>query len=175
MEKLMKCISSISVFMTIAFVYLYQSISNEIIFSLIITFATISYHFIIRLIVGGMFTFIMKNKADYTKPWFRVSDKELNFYKIIKVKKWKNKMPTYNKDTFDIKKHTWDEIVQATCQSELVHETNVVVSFFPIIAGVWLGAIEVFVITSVLSAVFDLLFVFMQRFNRSRILKMLRK
>ena len=107
MEKIMKKISIISIVLTIAFYFLYQSISNKIVFSLIITFATISYHFVIRLIVGGMFSFIMKNKADYTKPWFRVSDKELNFYKKINVKKWKNKMPTYNKDTFDIKKHTF--------------------------------------------------------------------
>ena len=175
MEKIMKKISIISIVLTIAFYCLYQSISNEIVFSLIITFATISYHFVIRLMVGGAFGFWMKNKADYRKSWFCVSDKELNFYKKINVKKWKKKMPTYNKDTFDIKKHTWDEIVQATCQSELVHEVYVVVSFFPIIAGVWVGAIEVFVITSALSAMFDLLFVFMQRFNRSRILKVLRK
>ena len=36
---------------------------------------------------------------------------------------------------------------------------------------IWVGAFEVFLVTSILSAGFDLLFVFMQRFNRSRILK----
>lgn len=81
-------------------------------------------------------------------------------------------MPTYSKDTFDVSRHSWDEIIQATCQSELVHETNVILSFIPVVGSIWVGAFEVFLITSILSAAYDLLFVFMQRFNRSRILKM---
>ena len=81
-------------------------------------------------------------------------------------------MPTYDADLFDISKHSWDEIAQAMCQSELVHETNVILSFLPIMASVWFGALGVFIITSIMSAVFDLMFVFMQRFNRTRILKL---
>lgn len=81
-------------------------------------------------------------------------------------------MPTFNMDVFDVSKHSWEEVIQATCQSELVHETNFVLSFLPIVEAVWFGAFEVFLITSVLGAVFDLMFVFMQRFNRMRILKM---
>lgn len=84
-------------------------------------------------------------------------------------------MPTYDRDTFDTLKHSWDEIVQATCQSELVHEVNVVLSFLPLIASVLFGEFYVFLITSILSALFDLMFVFMQRFNRARILKMQEK
>lgn len=175
MAKIMKIISVISFIMTTAFVLLYQIVTNNVIFSLIITFATITYHFVIRLMAGGLINFFMKNKADYTKKWFQVSVAELKFYQIIKVKKWKNKMPTYSKDTFDVSKHSWDEIIQATCQSELVHETNVILSFIPIAASVWVGAFEVFLITSILSAAFDLLFVFMQRFNRSRMLRMNRR
>ena len=81
-------------------------------------------------------------------------------------------MPTFDPKAFDASNRTWDQIAQATCQSELVHEVNVVLSFLPIIASIWFGEIWVFVSTSVLSAIFDLLFVFMQRFNRHRILKL---
>lgn len=163
---------SISTFLqTLCFCLLYQVTNQKICFSLAIISGTIAYHFIIRLIIGTVFHLIMKNRADYSKKWYRVSDFEMKLYRKIKVKKWKNKMPTYDMDTFDVSKHSWDEIIQATCQAELVHETNVIFSFFPIIASVWFGAFAVFVITSILSAIFDLLFVFMQRFNRSRILK----
>ena len=93
----------------------------------------------------------------------------------MNVKKWKNKMPTYDKDMFDISRHSWGEIVQATCQSELVHEANVVLSFLPLVASVWFDEFYVFFITSILSAIFDMMFVFMQRFNRARILKMQEK
>ena len=81
-------------------------------------------------------------------------------------------MPTYNPDTFSNKTHTWDEIAQAMCQSELVHKTNIVLSFVPLVASVRFGAFSVFLITSICSAAFDLLFVIMQRYNRSRIVKM---
>ncbi len=172
MAKTMKKTAVISLFLTIVFCILYRVTSNGVIFSLVITFGTIAYHFIIRLMAGDVINLVMKNQADYTKKWYHVSASEMKLYQKLKVKKWKNKMPTYDMDVFDIKKHSLDEIIQATCQSELVHETNVILSFLPIIASVWFGAFWVFLITSVLSAIFDLMFVFMQRFNRTRILKM---
>lgn len=175
MAKRMKIIAIVSFSMTLCLSFLYDIISNDIVFSLAITSGTIAYHFIARLLVGSMVNLVMKNQADYTKKWYQVSATEMKLYQKLKVKQWKNKMPTYDKDTFDISKHSWDEIIQATCQSELVHEINAVISFVPILAAVWFGAFWVFFITSILSAMFDLLFVFMQRFNRARILKINRR
>ena len=68
-----------------------------------------------------------------------------------------------------VKTHTWDEIAQAMCQAELVHETIVILSFLPILAGIRFGAYPVFIITSVLAAAFDMMFVIMQRYNGPRI------
>ena len=89
----------------------------------------------------------------------------------MKVKTWKDRMPSYNPEIFSNKKHTWDEIAQSMCQSELVHETNIILSFIPLIASIYFGSFYVFLITSVCGAVFDLLFVIMQRYNRPRIVK----
>jgi len=175
MANIMKKTAVIALVLTLAFCLLYGVSNNSVIFSLAITSGTIAYHFIARLLVGWSINLLMKNQADYTKKWYQVSATEMKLYQRLKVKQWKNKMPTYDKDTFDISKHSWDEIIQATCQSELVHEINVVISFVPIIASVWFGAFWVFFITSTLSAVFDLLFVFMQRFNRARIMKINRR
>ncbi|MBR4092558.1 MAG: hypothetical protein IKK32_01650 [Oscillospiraceae bacterium] len=172
MAKTMKFIALTTALMTIIFALLYKFTDRDILLTFAITFGTIAYHFIMRLIIGGIIDLIMKNKADYTKRWYRVGETEMKFYKKIGVKKWKNKMPTYNNDFFDTNKHSWDEIIGATCQSELVHEIIIVFSFLPIIATVWFGAFWVFVITSVCAAIYDMIFVFMQRFNRSRILKM---
>lgn len=61
------------------------------------------------------------------------------------------------------------------CQSEIVHETIVVFSFLPIVSVVWFGSLPVFIITSVLSAGFDLMFVVMQRYNRPRIIKLIKR
>ncbi len=85
------------------------------------------------------------------------------------------KMPTFAPEMLDLKTHTWEEIAGATCQSEVVHLTIVVLSFVPIFASLLYGAFWVFFITSVLSAGVEMMFVIMQRYNRPRIIKMIQK
>lgn len=175
MAKTMKLIALLSLTATICFsaIYIYNGIPAFL--SLSISFGTTAYHFCFRLFVGNLFNIFMKNRADYTKKRYQVKPWEQKLYKKLKVKKWKGKMPTYDTDAFDASRHSWDEIAQASCQSELVHETNIILSFVPIIFSVWFGSLAVFVITSVCGAVFDLIFVIIQRYNRPRILKMINK
>ncbi len=126
-----------------------------------------------RLLVGLVFRTAMHNRADYRKRWYRVSKRELAIYEKLRVKKWKSKMPTYDHTLFNPQIHSWDEIAQAMCQAELVHETIVVFSFLPIVGGIWFGAYPVFIVTSILAAWLDAMFVIMQRYNRQRVLKLL--
>jgi len=140
-----------------------------------ITFGAIAYHFGMRLAVGYIFDRCMNNKADYTHRWYQLRPMEIRLYQVIKVKKWKHKMPSYQPDLFSPKLHTWDEIAQAMCQAELVHETIVVLSFVPVCATVFWGAFYVFLATSVGAALLDLLFVVMQRYNRGRIISIAQK
>lgn len=170
--KAMKSTSILSILATACFTVLYRKTGSGLCFSLAITAGTIAYHFTMRLLVGEGFYTVMKNKADLTKKWYQVGKAEMKLYRKLKVKQWKDKMPTYNADWFDPSKHSWEEIAQTMCQAELVHETNAVLSLLPIAASVWFGSLGVFVITSVLGAMLDLLFVCMQRFNRARILKL---
>lgn len=114
------------------------------------------------------------NKADYRHKWFQQTEWEKKLYKTLKVKKWKAKMPTYSPDEFDVKKHSMEEIVQATCQSEIVHELNVVASFVPLLFVLVFDSFFVFLITSLAAACFDLVFVIMQRFNRPRLVRMIK-
>ena len=172
MPKVMNFTTVFCFIMAIFTTILYRSSNSELHITLAITFGTITYHLGIRLLVGLLYNIGMKNRANYTKKWYQLHSWENSLYQFLKVKKWKAKMPTYKPDTFSNKKHTWDEIAQAMCQSELVHETNIVLSFVPLVASVRFGAFGVFLITSICSAVFDLMFVIMQRYNRSRIVKM---
>ena len=171
--KMKKCaITSLAA--TIVLTVLFLIMQWRIFETLAITFGTTAYHFWIRLLIGYAFDSKMKNHAEYHKRWYQVGTLEKTIYEKLKVKTWKNKMPTYDMDAFDIRQHTWDEIAQATCQSELVHEANVFLSFVPIFSSRWFGALPVFMITSVLAAFYDLLFVMMQRYNRARIIKILK-
>ena len=169
MAKIMKLWAVVAAIGTVAIAGLYAKTSMGILLSLAIMFGTVAYHLIMRLLVGFGFDVAMKNRADISKSWYQVSPREVAFYNKIKIKKWKSKMPTYDESIFNPKQHSWDEIVQAMCQAELTHETIAVLSFLPIIAGRWFGAYPVFIITSVLSAAFDMTFVMIQRYNRQRI------
>ena len=144
-------------------------------FSYAITFGTFFYHFAMRLLVGHVVDRIMKNRADYSKPRYQLREFEIRLYKTLKVKKWKGNMPTYDPSLFDPKLHSWEEIAQAMCQAEIVHEVIVVFSFLPLLGAIPFGSFGVFLITSVLAALYDLSFVIMQRFNRPRIMKLIAK
>lgn len=161
MAKIIKLIASFATVITIFCVALYANTGNELHFTLAITFGTISYHFLMRLLVGFFINLLLDNHVDYRRRWFRVSDAEQELYDKIKVKKWKGKMATYDPGCFDRRIHTWDEIAQATCQAELVHEIIIILSFMPILASIPFGALFVFVI--------------MQRYNRPRIVKLIEK
>ena len=66
-------------------------------------------------------------------------------------------------------KNTTNDMTQGNCMRLLVQ------FFLPILAGNWFGAYPVFVITSILSALFDLMFVAMQRYNRQRIVRLIKR
>ena len=142
--------------------------------SFAITFGTFLYHFAMRLLVGYVVDRIMNNHADYTKEWYQLHPFETRVYRFLKVKKWKGKMPSYEPSLFDPRLHSWDEIAQAMCQAEVVHEVIIVLSFLPLLAVIPFDSFGVFLITSLLAACFDLCFVIMQRFNRPRVLKCVR-
>lgn len=173
MAKTMKACAWISTFLAMLCAVFYRLIQTELFLSLTITFGTTAYHFIMRLLVGWTIHGIFRNHMDYRASWFRVKPFEQKIYKSLGIKNWKGKMPTYDPSGFDRKCHTWDEIAQATCQAELVHEVIILLSFVPLLAAIPFGAFWVFVITSVSAACFDALFVILQRYNRPRILQLI--
>ena len=175
MAKIVKGIAAFSLAATVILAISYKVTSSGILLSLAITSGTIAYHFVMRLMVGLAFHATMRNKADYRKRWYQVSKREMAVYEKLKVKQWKRRMPTYDPALFDPRLHTWEEIVQAMCQAELVHETIAVLSLLPILAGIWFGEYPVFIVTSVLSAACDMVFVIMQRYNRQRVTKLLNR
>ena len=171
MKKRVKGIALGTLIATILLTILYRFSPTGIILSLAISAGTTCYHFAMRLAVGSLYDLFMANRADYRMTWYQLKPCEPILYEKLHVKDWKGKMPTYNPDLFNPRKHSWDEIAQAMCQSELVHETIVVLSFLPIFASIWFGSIGVFIITSMFGAFIDMLFVIMQRYNRPRIIE----
>ncbi len=175
MKKFMKLATLFSAILGAVFLALYLYTQASVFEPLAITFATIFYHFAMRLGMGGVFQCAYTNKMDYKKAWFCTRNFEIKLYEIMKVKGWKKHLPTYDEEAFDLKTHTYKELVMATCQAELVHETIVVLSFLPIFASQFVGSAGVFIATSVVSAVIDLVFVILQRYNRPRLIRIMRR
>lgn len=172
MAKIIKWAAAVSFLLTAVFTALTQQ-TWALPFA--ITFGTFFYHFAMRLLVGHILNRTMKNKATLSGKWYQLRPFEVRLYKALKIKKWKGCMPTYDPTLFDPKLHSWDEIAQAMCQAEIVHEVIAVLSFLPLLLAIPFGEFLVFFITSLLAAMYDLCFVIMQRFNRPRIINLINK
>ena len=174
-KNVMRLTTAICFVVTIIASILFYCFNRDIYLTLAVTFGTTAYHLGMRMMVGFLYHVFMKNRVDYTRKWFQTCLWEQTLYRRLKVKAWKNKMPTYNREGFSVKEHTLHEIAQAMCQSELVHETNIVLSFLPLIAVQWFGSFYVFLLTSIGGAIFDLVFVLIQRYNRPRVIRIAAK
>ena len=175
MKQKMFLITLFSFVGAVASAVVYYFTKYAAVFSIAITCGTIFYHFAMRLAVGYTINGIFHDQMDHTKRWFRVSALEQKFYKMLRVKKWKSRVPTYNPQTFQLEHHSLTEILQATCQSEIVHETIMVLSFVPIIFSLWFGALGVFLGTSCAACLYDSMFVIIQRYNRPRLFWLVQK
>lgn len=173
--RLLKTAAAVTGAGLIFFTAAYRVSPNGFFLSAAITCGTFFYHMAMRLTVGHVYNGIMNNHADYSNKWFTVRSWEEKLYKTLNVKKWKGRVPTYDPDLFSPKKHSWDEIAQAMCQSELVHETIALLSFLPLLAIPVFGSAAVFIATSLCAAACDLSFVAVQRYNRPKVLRHIKK
>lgn len=179
MKKTVFTATLISVILTAVFYIASSKAGGELLFTLFITALTFSYNFTMRLIVGAAVHAVnCKVKYNPNSFWFKPKKFEKRLYKLLKVKKWKGKMPTYSPDGFSLEKHTMQEIIQNMCSSEVVHEVIIPLCFVPILFCFLCDEpksnIPVFLITSIISAAFDWTFVMMQRYNRPRVIKILK-
>lgn len=93
--KTIKIFALVLVVLTITFSLFYQYNPNIVVLSIAITFGTISYHFLMRLAVSYVINGIIRNRFNYKRKWFQEKKFEKRLYEVLRVKKWKDKMPTF--------------------------------------------------------------------------------
>lgn len=168
-KRFMYTVAFASLFLMFALFALAQATNKPVFMSLGITAVTICYHFTIRLVIGNIFESV---DASYFKPdsfRFREMGFERKLYKAIRVKKWKKYIPTYEENKFTLKGNATEDIVNETCRAEATHWMNVVASLASIMLSSLFGAAPVFVVTAILGALAELVFISVQRFNRPRL------
>ena len=146
-------------------------IDNEFLTTLGITLITTFFQGCVRPYTGLIINNIYHNRMNYNRWWFKEKRFEKTLYKILCVKKWKNKMPTYDPSAFNIYKHSLEEVIGATCQAEIVHELMLIESLLPLLLIIPFGEPIVFIITTLICVLIECVFIVMQRYNRPRLVK----
>ncbi len=175
MKKILYTSIAISVSLFVICYILFKVTHNGVIEALYITFMTCSYHFVMRLVVGKITHPIFHKHYNYNSWWFTQKSFEKKVYKFLKVKQWKEKVPSWSPGAFSLENDTLHNIAIGMCNAELVHEIIVILSFVPILFSIKFGVPIVFIITSIIAALFDMIFVIIQRYNRPRLVKIIEK
>ncbi len=132
----------------------------------------IMYHLWTRIIMGNVTKLIDVN-PDST--WFREKKFEKTLYRILKVKKWKGSALTYNPESFSLKANSLESIAHTMTKSELDHWVNEIISLSAVLFSLIWGKLWIFVITSVAAMLFDAQFIVIQRYNRPRVMRIIKK
>ncbi len=170
----MYCVIALTAVVAIMCFYLYYSraFDNNIILWIGVTCFTIMYHLWLRIIMGNV-TKLFKIK--YTMPWFKELPFEKKLYKLLKVKSWKNKALTYNPELFSLKNYSLTDIANTMCKAEIDHEINILISLSTLLFSIMWGVFWIFVITAFLAILFDSQFIAIQRYNRPRIVRLIKR
>ena len=133
----------------------------------------IVYHFWVRIIMGNVSKLFRKN-INYKQWWFKEHKFEKGLYKLLRVKKWKDKTFTYNPGDFDLKNKSLEEIANIMSKSEVDHWINELISVCSILfALIWPNFLIALIISAICAMIFDSQFIIIQRYNRPRIVKAL--
>jgi hypothetical protein len=126
-------------------------------------------HFILMFITAPILFALFRMKYNYLHRWFAPKRFEEKLYQILKVKKWKNKIPTYDNAAYSLTKQNIPKAIQMTCHAEIVHEVISVLSYLPILLGLVIPKVGLFIVLSFVFSVIHLLFSIVQRYNRPRL------
>lgn len=175
--NLLKFIGSSIVFIILTIIFkLVANQYNQPWTALYITFLTISYHFIMRMLVGAIVEMNCKIKTLRDDSiGFSIKPYETKLYKLLKVKRWKASAMTLKPEQFDLSINSPETVLHNVMKAELVHRIIMPLSFLPLLLIIPYGAPVVFVTTSTAACLIDLKFVIIQRYNRPRLQKLKRR
>jgi len=132
----------------------------------------ILYHFGLRILFGEITNLI---KFDYNHPFFKRKKFEAKLYKLLKVRKWKDKVLTFNPENYDFQNRTLSQLATTMAKSETDHWINEIISVGSIFFSLLWGLFPVFLITAIAAMLFDAQFIIVQRYNRPVVLRLMER
>ena len=122
---------------------------------------------------------------DWQRPFFHVSEKEMTLYRRLRLPRWKDRLPQFNPE-FD-KRHLAASLTPAylrdflgvTCHAEIIHELIALLGFFSLFFCLLcerpLDWLPLFFLIALFIGLCNLPFAAIQRYNRYRLLRLLRR
>ncbi len=137
-----------------------------------VVFFTAVYHLWLRLIMGNL-TKLFNIK--YTMWCFKERAFKKSIYKFFHVKTWKNNVPTYNPELFSLKDYSLYDIANTMCKVETDHIVNIFISLSTLLFSILWGQLWIFALVAILAILFDSQFIMIQRYNRPRVIRILKR
>lgn len=142
--------------------------NTVILWSGIVSFM-ILYHFGLRILFGEI---TKRFPINYSHPWYRERSFEKELYRLLRVRKWKDKVLTFDPAAYNFKKRTLTELATTMSKSELDHWINEIISIVSISFLFLWGCPAAFIISAVAAMLFDAQFIVVQRYNRPIVLRL---
>lgn len=156
-------------------------------FALSMTILYIAFWFALHFGIGTLIPALpekfRRKWFDFRKPFFRVSSREMNFFRRIRLPRWKDRLPQ-NSHGFD-KRHLprkidagyLNKFIFITCQAEVIHYLIAVFGFLSLLFCFCFQKprkkIPLFFGAAVLLGLCNFPFAMIQRYNRFRLVKTL--
>lgn len=169
-------IISLSVLLPCGAIVLDFAFANDFTKCLSLIMCLTGYNFFVRTIIGQTVTFFLRNKNHFNleSAWLRPKKFEKPLYRFLKVKKWKKHAVTAIPEQFDLENLPLETVVKNMIQAELVHLIIIFAVLIPILFARQTVFPCLVVIGSVFSAVWDMQYVILQRYNRPKIVRLMK-
>ncbi|MBU5477337.1 Fic family protein [Eubacterium sp. MSJ-21] len=177
-RRCFKIVTVILVVLSAICIVIFQMKQTIFWFSSALALVTTTYHFVMRLVVGTLIDLLVRRGINYNNYWFKEKKFERKLYNMLHVKQWKHIIPTWEPEKFSTKQNKIEKIIENMCAAELIHEIIIIMGYasllFSLFTPDWKKYLWIFVITAFLAGCCDIFFVILQRYNRPRVLKILR-
>ena len=105
----------------------------------------ILYHFGLRILFGEI---TKRFKIDPRHPWYKQRSFEKRLYKLLRIRKWKDKVLTFDPAAYDFKSRTLEQLATTMSKSELDHWINEIISVASVLFALIWGCYPVFIISA---------------------------
>lgn len=145
--------------------------SGVILWTGIVSFM-ILYHFGLRIFMGEV---TRRFAINYRHGWYKRRSFEMPLYRLLRVRKWKDKVLTFDPAAYDFENRTLEQLATTMAKSELDHWINEVISVVSMAFVLIWGCLPAFLISAVVAMLFDAQFIIVQRYNRPIVLRLMER